>query len=103
MSDIQKEAVTNPVEVKPVETTDATKTDSKTKDGKSKEKKEKKPRRKFKTVMRVWSKGLSKEASRVTWENKRDVLKDFITIVIVCVFLAVVFFAIDMIVITIKH
>lgn len=101
MSDMQKEAVTNPVEVKPVETTGATKTDSKAKDEKTK--KEKKPRRKFKTVMRVWSKGLSKEAGRVTWEKKRDVLKDFITIVVVCVFLAVVFFAIDMIVITIKH
>lgn len=52
-------------------------------------------------VVRTWAKGLSKEANRIAWENKRDVIKDFVTVVIVCVVLALVFFAIDMILISI--
>lgn len=58
--------------------------------------------RSAKLVLQTWSKGLSKEASRITWEKKRDVLKDFITIVVVCVILAIIFFALDMIIITIR-
>lgn len=56
-------------------------------------------KRPFGLVMRTWSKGLSKEAGRVAWYKKNEVLKDFVTIILVCVFLAVIFFAIDMIVV----
>jgi len=65
-----------------------------------KEKKEKKPRRPFKVVMKTWSKGLGKEASRVTWEKKSNVAKDFITIIVIAVILALVFFAIDLIILS---
>lgn len=59
-------------------------------------------KRPFGLVMKTWSKGLGKESGRITWHNKRDGLKDFITIVLVCVFLGVIFFAIDMIIIAIR-
>lgn len=59
-------------------------------------------KRPFGLVMRTWSKGLGKEAGRVTWYKKREVLKDFVTIVLVCAFLAIIFFAIDMIIISLR-
>ncbi|XQP55200.1 MAG: preprotein translocase subunit SecE [Mycoplasmoidaceae bacterium] len=58
-------------------------------------------KRPFGLVMRTWSKGLGKESGRITWHNKRGALKDFITIILVCVFLGLIFFAIDMIIISI--
>ena len=58
--------------------------------------------RSAKLVLQTWSKGLGKEANRITWEKKNQVLKDFVTIVVVCAILAIVFFAIDMIIITIR-
>lgn len=60
-------------------------------------------KRPFGLVMRTWSKGLNKEAGRIAWYKKGQVLKDFITVVLVCVFLAVIFFAIDMIVIAMQN
>ncbi len=59
-------------------------------------------KRPFGLVMRTWSKGLGKEAGRITWYKKREVLKDFVTILLVCAFLAIIFFAIDMIIISIR-
>lgn len=53
-------------------------------------------------VVRTWSKGLRKEAGRITWEKKEQVIKDFVIIFVVCVILAIVFFALDMILITIR-
>lgn len=66
-----------------------------------KDKKEKKVRRPAKVVLKTWSKGLKKEAGRIAWEKKHDVLKDFVTIVVLCLFFAVIFFAIDMIIVSI--
>lgn len=57
--------------------------------------------RPFGLVMRTWAKGLGKETGRVAWYKRREILKDFITVVIVCAILAIIFFAIDMIIITI--
>lgn len=59
-------------------------------------------KRPFGLVVRTWSKGLGKESTRITWHSKRGLLKDFITILLVCVFLALIFFAIDMIIISIR-
>ena len=61
-----------------------------------------KGRRPAKLVLKTWSKGLSKEASRITWEKKRDVAKDFVTIVVIGVILGLVFLAIDLILISAK-
>ena len=61
-----------------------------------------KGRRPAKVVLKTWSKGLGKEARRVTWEKKRDVAKDFVTIVVIGVILALIFLAIDLILISIK-
>ena len=59
-------------------------------------------KRPFGLVIKTWSKGLSKETGRITWYKKREVAKDFVTIILVCVFLGVIFFAIDMIVIALQ-
>lgn len=53
-------------------------------------------------VMKTWSKGLNKETNRVAWYKRGGVLKDFVTILLVCVFLGIIFFAIDMIIIAIR-
>lgn len=60
-------------------------------------------KRPFGLVMRTWSKGLGKEAGRVDWYKRRPIIKDFVTVILVCVFLAVIFFAIDMIVIAMRN
>lgn len=60
-------------------------------------------RRPFGLVMRTWSKGLGKEAGRIAWYKKHEVVKDFITVILVCVFLGVIFFAIDMILIALGN
>jgi len=80
---------------------EAAKADNKKED--KKDKKEKKQRRPFKVVMKTWSKGLAKEASRISWEKKHDVLKDFITVVILCVILGAIFFGIDAIIVTLQN
>lgn len=59
-------------------------------------------KRPFGLVMKTWSKGLGKEAGRISWYKKREVAKDFVTVILVCVFLGVIFFAIDMIVIALQ-
>ena len=59
-------------------------------------------KRPFKLVMKTWSKGLGKEAKRITWYRKNEVIKDFITVILVCIFLAIIFFAIDMIIISLR-
>lgn len=59
-------------------------------------------KRPFGLVMRTWSKGLGKEAGRIAWYKRGQVLKDFVTIILVCAFLAIIFFAIDMIIISIR-
>lgn len=72
-------------------------------DAKIKDLKENKSsKRPFKLVMKTWSKGLGKEAKRITWHDKRSIVKDFVTVILVCVFLAVIFFAIDMIIISMR-
>ncbi len=58
-------------------------------------------KRPFGLVMKTWSKGLGKETSRITWHKGKDILKDFVTVILVCAFLAIIFFAIDMIIISI--
>jgi len=65
-------------------------------------KKEKKPRRPAKVVLKTWSKGLSKETSRIAWEKKSQVVKDFVVIVVIACILAALFLAIDMIIISIR-
>jgi len=67
-----------------------------------KDKKEKKPRRPAKVVLKTWSKGLSKETSRIAWEKKSQVVKDFVVIVVIACILAALFLAIDMIIISIR-
>lgn len=59
-------------------------------------------KRPFGLVMKTWSKGLGKEAGRITWYKKGQVLKDFVTVIVVCAFLGLIFFAIDMIIISIR-
>lgn len=59
-------------------------------------------KRPFGLVMKTWSKGLGKETGRITWHNKKGALKDFVTIILVCAFLGLIFFAIDMIIISIR-
>lgn len=59
-------------------------------------------KRPFGLVMKTWSKGLNKEAGRVAWYKKNEGIKDFITILLVCIFLGVLFFAIDMIIVAIR-
>lgn len=82
---------------------DATKVEAAKADNKKEDKKEKKQRRPFKVVMKTWSKGLAKEASRIAWEKKHDVLKDFITILVICVILGAIFFGIDAIVVALQN
>ena len=60
------------------------------------------PKHRLNVTMKAWSKGLGKEARRVTWYGKRDIIKDFITVIIVCVFLALIFFGIDMIIVSVR-
>ncbi|MBQ0045798.1 MAG: preprotein translocase subunit SecE [Mycoplasma sp.] len=59
-------------------------------------------KRPFGLVMKTWSKGLNKETGRVAWYKKNEGIKDFVTIILVCVFLGVIFFAIDMIIVAIR-
>lgn len=54
-------------------------------------------------VLKRWFFGLKKEFSRMTFPTGLQILRDFITVIVVCVILASLFFGIDMIVITIKH
>ncbi|XQP55497.1 MAG: preprotein translocase subunit SecE [Mycoplasmoidaceae bacterium] len=56
--------------------------------------------RPFKVVIKTWGKGLKKEAGRIAWHDKANLGKDFLTILLVCAFLAIIFFAIDMIIIS---
>jgi len=67
-----------------------------------KAKKEKKQRRPAKVVMKTWSKGIAKETSRISWEKKAQVIKDFVVILVVSCILAALFFGIDMIIISIR-
>lgn len=59
-----------------------------------------KGKRPAKLVLKTWSKGLSKETSRITWERKTEVVKDFVTIVVISVILAALFFVVDLIIIS---
>ena len=64
--------------------------------------KEKKKKDPFSLVMKRWFFGLKKEFGRMDFPTKWQILKDFITIIIVCAILASLFFGIDMIVISIQ-
>ena len=66
------------------------------------DKKEKKAKDPFSLIMKRWFFGLKKEFSRMSFPTKLEMLKDFITIVIVCTIFASLFFGIDMIVISIQ-
>lgn len=70
---------------------------------KNKKTKEKKKREPASLVLKRWFFGLKKEFGRMTFPTSLQILKDFITVIVVCAILASLFFGIDMIVITIKH
>ena len=56
----------------------------------------------WKNSLKIWSKGITKESKRIIWEKKRDIIKDFITIVIIVIFFAFIFFGLDILLLTIK-
>ena len=56
----------------------------------------------WKNSLKIWSKGITKESKRIIWEKKKDIIKDFITIVIIVIILAFIFFGLDILLLTIK-
>lgn len=56
----------------------------------------------LKNSLKIWSKGTVKEFKRIIWEKKRDIIKDFVTIIVIMIFLASIFFGLDILILTIK-
>lgn len=56
----------------------------------------------LKNSLKIWSKGIAKESRRIIWEKKWDIIKNFVTIVVITIILASIFFGIDILLLTIK-
>lgn len=57
--------------------------------------------KKTKFNLKKWFFGVGKEFNRISWPLKGKILEDFIIVVVICLFFALIFFAIDMILVSI--
>ncbi|MDR3163771.1 MAG: preprotein translocase subunit SecE [Mycoplasmataceae bacterium] len=55
----------------------------------------KNPKQPIRLRLKRWFFGLGKEFSRVTWMHYVDVIKIFITVIIICAIISVIFLGID--------
>lgn len=51
--------------------------------------------------LKKWFYGVGKEFRRINWLPKNKILKDFVVVLVICIFLALLFLGIDMILISI--